>query len=108
MRFNDLFEYSEVDNAIVDLLIVLSAEGIDTISMEALIAELESQGHDVDEPSLFDELQNIPMVHNIKDNMISFHTSSKNANIQNIKDPEKDEKVIDKMARKKVKKELSK
>ena len=108
MRFNDLFEYSEVDNAIVDLLIVLSAEGIDTISMEALIAELESQGHDVDEPSLFDELQNIPMVHNIKNGIVSFHTSSKNANIQNVEDPEKDEKVIDKMARKKVKKELSK
>tara|TARA_B100000900_G_scaffold34967_1_gene26357 strand:+ start:17386 stop:17712 length:327 start_codon:yes stop_codon:yes gene_type:complete len=108
MRFNDLFEYSEVDNAIVDLLIVLSAEGIDTISMEALIAELESQGHDVDEPSLFDELQNIQMVHNIKNGIVSFHTSSKNANIQNVEDPEKDEKVIDKMARKKVKKELSK
>ena len=108
MRFNDLFEYSEIDNAVVDLLIVLSAEGIDTISMEALIAELESQGHDVDEPSLFDELQNIPTVHNIKDGIVSFHTSSKNANIQNIEDPEKDEKVIDKMARKKVKKELSK
>ena len=108
MRFNDLFEYSEIDNAVVDLLIVLSAEGIDTISMEALIAELESQGHDVDEPSLFDELQNIPVVHNIKDGIVSFHTSSKNANIQNIEDPEKDEKVIDKMARKKVKKELSK
>ena len=30
MRFNDLFEYSEIDNAVVDLLIVLSAEGIDT------------------------------------------------------------------------------
>ena len=108
MRFNDLFEYSEIDNAVVDLLIVLSAEGIDTISMEALIAELESQGHDVDEPSLFDELQNIPMVHNIKDGIVSFHTSSKNSNIQNIEDPEKDEKVIDKMASKKVKKELSK
>ena len=108
MRFSDLFEYSEIDNAVVDLLIVLSAEGIDTISMEALIAELESQGHDVDEPSLFDELQEIPMVHNIKDGIVSFHTSSKNATIQNIQDPEKDEKDIDKIARKKVKKELRK
>lgn len=108
MRFNDLFEYSEVDNAVVDLLTVLSAEGIDTISMEALVAELESQGLDVDEPSLFDELQNLNMVHNIKDGVVRFHTSSKGANIQHIEDPERDEKVIDKMARKQVKKELKK
>lgn len=108
MRFNDLFEYSEVENAVVDLLTVLSAEGIDTISMDALVAELESQGHDVDEPSLFDEIQKLDMVHNIKDGVVRFHTSSKNANIQHIKDPEKDEKVIDKMARKQVKKELKK
>lgn len=108
MRFNDLFEYSEVENAVVDLLTVLSAEGIDTISMDALVAELESQGHDVDEPSLFDEIQKLNMVHNIKDGVVRFHTSSKNANIQHIEDPEKDEKVIDKMARKQVKKELKK
>jgi hypothetical protein len=108
MRFNDLFEYSEVDSALIDLLTVLSAEGIDTISMKAVISELESQGHDVDEPSLFDEIQKLPMIHNIKDGVIRFHTSSKNANIQHIEDPEKDEKVIDKMARKQVKKELKK
>lgn len=108
MRFNDLFEYSEVDSALIDLLTVLSAEGIDTISMKAVISELESQGYDVDEPSLFDEIQKLPMIHNIKDGVIRFHTSSKNANIQHIEDPEKDEKVIDKMARKQVKKELKK
>ena len=72
MRFNDLFEYSEVENAVVDLLTVLSAEGIDTISMDALVAELESQGHDVDEPSLFDEIQKLDMVHNIKDGVVRF------------------------------------
>ena len=108
MRFNDLFEYSEIDSALIDLLTVLSAEGIDSISMEAVMSELESQGHDVDEPSLFDEIEKLPMIHNIKDGVISFHTSSKNANIQHIEDPEKDEKVIDKMARKQVKKELKK
>ena len=108
MRFNDLFEYSEIDNAVVDLLTVLSAEGIDTISMEALVAELESQGLDVDEPSLFDELQNLDMVHNIKDGVVYFNTSSMGASNMNKVDPEQADKKIKSMAKKQVDKELKK
>jgi hypothetical protein len=108
MRFSDLHEYNQVDNTVIDLLTVLSGEGVESIGLDALVSELDAMGMNVDSASLFDELQNLKMIHNIKDGVVYFHSTSQGASTLNKVDPEKDDKVVKKMAQKKVSKELKK
>ena len=108
MRYTDLFEISQVDSKIIDLLSILSSEGVESIPLEAIVVELVASGLDVDEQSLFDELQDLPIVNNIKDGIVYFHTSSMSASNLNKVDPEKSKKRVSAMAKKQVKKGLDK
>ena len=68
---------------------------------------MAKQGIDVDENSLFDVADNLAIVRNIKDDVISPITDSDAlSEILNKPDPEQQDKKIDKLARKQVKKEL--
>ena len=71
MRYTDLFEISVVDSKVIDLLSILSSEGVESIPLDALVSELVAMGVDVDDQSLFDELDNIPIVNNIKDEIVN-------------------------------------
>ena len=66
MRYADLFEITQVDSKIIDLLSILSSEGVESIPLDAIVTELLATGVDVDEQSLFDEMQDLPIVNNIK------------------------------------------
>jgi len=108
MRYADLFEISVVDSKVIDLLSILSSEGVNQIPLDALVKELTSMGVDVDDESLFDEITNLPIVNNIKDGTVYFNTASLQASNLNKVDPEKNKKKIKAMAKKQVKKELDK
>ena len=85
----------------------MAGEGINSIPIPVLVKELAKQGIDVDENSLFDVADNLAIVRNIKDDVIFFNTDSDaSAGDPEQKDPEAQDKQIDKLARKQVKKEL--
>ena len=65
-------------------------------------------GIDADAESLFDEIQNLPIVNNIKDGIVYFNTASLGASNMNKVDPEKNKKKVKAMAKKQVDKELDK
>ena len=67
---------------------------------------MAKQGIDVDENSLFDVADNPAIVRNIKDDVMSPITDSDALPGDEQKDPEQQDKKIDKLARKQVKKEL--
>ena len=108
MRFSDLIaENSDLQDAVLDLLTVMAGEGINSIPIPVLVKELAKQGIDVDDNSLFDVAQNLAIVRNIKDDVLFFNTDSDaSAGDPEQPDPEKQDKQIDKLARKQVKKEL--
>jgi len=108
MRYADLFEFSGIDSKVIDLLSVLSSEGVESIPLKSLVDELQAMGVDVDEESLFDEITNISIINNIKDGVVYFNTSSLGATNMNKVDPEKNKKKVKAMAKKQVDKELSK
>lgn len=109
MRYAELFELnSEVDSKVIDLLSILSSEGVDSIPLESLVKELKTMGVDADNEALFDEISNLPIVNNIKDGMVYFNTSSLDASNLNKVDPEKADKTVTNKAKKQVKKELNK
>lgn len=108
MRYADLFEFSGIDSKVIDLLSVLSSEGVESIPLTSLVDELRAMGVDVDEESLFDEITNISIINNIKDGVVYFNTSSLGATSMNKVDPEKNKKKVKAMAKKQVDKELSK
>ena len=108
MRYADLFEFSGIDSKVIDLLSVLSSEGVESIPLTSLVDELRAMGVDVDEESLFDEITNISIINNIKDGVVYFNTSSLSATNMNKVDPEKNKKKVKAMAKKQVDKELSK
>ena len=108
MRYADLFEISVVDSKVIDLLSILSSEGVESIPLDALVKELISMGVDADDESLFDEITNLSIVNNIKDGVVYFNTSSLGASNMNKVDPEKNKKKVKAMAKKQVDKELSK
>lgn len=108
MRIADIITESvDPKSAVLDLLTVLSSEGIDSISISALQDEMNKQEIDVDHNSLFDLLDNVAIVRNIKDDIVYFSTDSDRSSYTNTEaDPEKQQKTVSKLARKQVKKEL--
>jgi len=109
MRIVDIIrEVAEVDQEIIDHLSVLDAEGVNTIGIESLTNSLQQNGIAVDRDMVFDVLQNLAMVDNIKDDVVYFNSNSEQSGYANQVDPEKQDKTIDRMARKQTKKELSK
>jgi hypothetical protein len=109
MRFADLIrENSTIHDSILDLLTAMSGEGLDSVPLSALVAELNNQGIDIDEPGLFDNLSNLAIVRNIKDGIVYFNSDSDQSHYSNLPDPKKQEKQVSKLARKQVDKEIKK
>jgi hypothetical protein len=98
MRYADLIKAQ-----IIDMLAILTGEGLDTVSIEALQKELSSQNIDVDSATLIDIVTNLPIVNNVENNVVHFNRiEDPNAEVS----PEQQDKKIDNLARKQVKKEI--
>lgn len=102
MRYADL-----IKSHVVDLLTSLDAEGISTVAIDTLLSELNSLGNDFDKSTLIDVLNGFAIVKNIKDDIVYFNSDPHSTDFEPDQ-AEKDDKTIDKLARKQVSKELSK
>lgn len=109
MRISEIIlEDNMLRQQVLDLLVVASGEGIDSMSLDTLVKELETEGSTIDKSGLFDILNNLAIVRNIKDDVVFFNTDSDNSYGDPEPSPEKQDNTIDKMARKQVGKELDK
>ncbi len=109
MRITDIIrEVQEVDQTIIDHLTALDAEGLNSIGIDSLTSSLQKNGVAVDRDMVFDVVQNLAIVDNIKDDIVYFNSNSEESGYDNQVDPEKQDKTIDRMARKQTKKELNK
>lgn len=111
MRIADILsivESDEVANQVIDFLTIMDAENVDSIPLATLVKGLQNQGVTVDRDVLFDILDNLAIVKNIKDDIVYFNSTSDESEYGTDHDPEKDDKVVSGMARKQVKKELNK
>jgi hypothetical protein len=108
MRILDIIvEDNYARDAVIDLLTVLAGEDTDSVGLDVLQQELSANGIDVDHNSLFDLLDNLVIVRNIKDDVVYFNTDSEGSHHATMDvDPDKQDKQIDKMARKQVSKEI--
>ena len=82
----------------------MTAEGSTSLSLDTLEKTLDAQNMHVDEQELRDLLDSIPVVNTIKDDVVFFN---KNGDVD-APDPEKQDKTVAKLAKKKVDKEMSK
>ncbi len=115
MRINDIIlssiveDQNHINDAVLDIMSIMAGEGIDSVNFNMIIDNLKHQGIDIDEHALFDILDNLAIVRNIKDGVVFFNTDSDSSQNQYKEvDPKKDEKKVAKLARKQVKKELRK
>jgi hypothetical protein len=99
MRYNDLIRHT-----LIDMLSVMTAEEATSISLDTLEKTLDAQNMHVDEQELRDLLDSIPIVNTIKDNVVFFNIDGD----VDAPDPEKQDKTVAKLAKKKVDKEMSK
>ena len=82
----------------------MTAEGSTSLSLDTLEKTLDAQGMHVDEQELRELLDGIPVVNTIKDDVVFFN----NDGDVDAPDPEKQDKTVAKLAKKKVDKEMSK
>ena len=99
MRYNDLIRHT-----LIDLLSVMTAEGATSLSLNTIEQTLDAQNMHVDEQELRELLDSIPVVTTVKDDVVFFN----NDGDVDAPDPEKQDKTVAKLAKKKVDKEMSK
>jgi hypothetical protein len=104
MRFSEIVEdTSDIKSVIIDIISIASAEGMSSLSIDTIQKSLSEMGNDIDNSVLFDVLDSIPVIDNIKDDVVFFGRDGKYSS-----EPSKDQQDnhIDKMARKQVKKDI--
>ena len=83
MRYADLVtENLDIKDAVIDLLTAMAGEGVESMSLDSLVKELSAQGIDVDAHALYDLLDHIAIVRNIKDNIVYFNADSDQSHYQ--------------------------
>lgn len=108
MRFNEIIcedRNDDIKQSVLDLISVSSAEGMNSLSIDTIIASLDDMGMNVDHEMLFHLLDTLPIVNNIKDDIAYFGHDTETDSA-----PFKDQQAnkIDKMARKQTGKGLKK
>jgi hypothetical protein len=104
MRFSEIAEdTSDINRVVIDIIAVASAEGLHSLSIDTIHRSLSDMGNEINKDMLFDVLDAIPAIDNIKDDVIFFGNDGKAAD-----EPSKDQQDnhIDKMARKQVNKDI--
>ena len=105
MRFSEIVveDTSDIKSIIIDIISVEAAEGMSSLSLDTLAKSLAEMGNEIDHSLLFDILDSIPIVDNIKDDVIFFGRDGKSSSEPS---REQQDNRIDKMARKQVKKDI--
>tara|TARA_R110000851_G_scaffold306787_1_gene465267 strand:+ start:24 stop:341 length:318 start_codon:yes stop_codon:yes gene_type:complete len=105
MRFSEIVveDTSDIKSIIIDIISVAAAEGMSSLSLDTLAKSLAQMGNEIDHSLLFDILDSIPIVDNIKDDVIFFGRDGKSSSEPS---REQQDNRIDKMARKQVKKDI--
>jgi|TARA_B110000977_G_scaffold165757_1_gene213207 hypothetical protein len=105
MRFSEIVveDTSDIKSIIIDIISVAAAEGMSSLSLDTLAKSLAEMGNEIDHSLLFDILDSIPIVDNIKDDVIFFGRDGKSSSEPS---REQQDNRIDKMARKQVKKDI--
>ena len=93
-----------IRHTLIDLLSVMTAEGATSLSLNTIEQTLDAQGMHIDEQELRELLDSIPVVNTVKDDVVFFN----NDGDVDAPDPEKQDKTVAKLAKKKVDKEMSK
>lgn len=108
MRFSDIvLEEDNVTPAVIDLLAILAGEDTRSVPLEVVRDELIAQDIDIDDAALYDLLVPLDIVSKIEDDIVFFNTDSSNFSIgSEEKSREEQKDTVDRMARKKVDKEL--
>lgn len=101
-----LVESQDVQSAVVDLLVTMAGEELDSVSLDTLVGELSAQGVDADTNSLFDLLDSLPIVRNIKDGVVYFNTDSDSSHRSELPDQKKQQSQVSDLASKQVDKNL--
>lgn len=103
-----IYENSTTEDIVLDLLTTMAGEGLDSAPLSMLVDALSKQGVDIDATALFDVLENLAIVDNIKDDVVYFNTDSKASHYGSKPDPEKQDKQVSKLAKKQIDKEIKK
>ena len=105
MRFSEIVveDTSDIKSIIIDIISVAAAEGMSSLSLDTLAKSLAEMGNEIDHSLLFDILDSISIVDNIKDDVIFFGRDGKSSSEPS---REQQDNRIDKMARKQVKKDI--
>jgi hypothetical protein len=82
----------------------MTAEGATSLSLDTIEQTLDAQGMHIDGQELRDLLDSIPVVNTVKDDVVFFNKEGE----IDAPDPEQQDKTVEKLAKKKVDKEMSK
>jgi hypothetical protein len=105
MRFSEIVEdTSDITSVIIDIISMAAAEGMSSLSIDTIQRSLSEMGNDIDNSMLFDVLDSIPVIDNIKDDVIFFGRDGNTASDEPSKDQQ--DNRIDAMARKQVNKDI--
>ena len=101
-------DYSQnLEDDITNLLVAISAEGIGEVDMDQLKTDLQNMGYTIDTKSLFNIVSNLPVVSNASYNKIELVTDVDTSGEDPAQDTEDDDqKTVDDLADKQVKKDL--
>ena len=101
-------DYSQnLEDDITNLLVAISAEGIGEVDMDQLKTDLQNMGYTIDTRSLFNIVSNLPVVSNASYNKIELVTDVDTSGDDPAQDTEDDDqKTVDDLADKQVKKDL--
>jgi len=113
MRFSDfLAEDDMVRDAVIDIITIMAGEETHSLPLEAIQAELESAGIDIDNNALFDLLDTLPIVDNIQDDVVFFNVDgpahAAGMGGEEGMDAEQQQGTVKSMAQKQVQKGLDK
>lgn len=107
MRFNEivtLLEQMDPRQAAMDIMLAVAGEGLDSVSLEQMVAELGAMGIQANRETLYDMLVPLDMVDRIEDDVIYFYTTSPES--RGSQEKEKDDQTVSNMAKKKIDKEI--
>lgn len=107
MRFSEIIceDKDDIEQVIIDLISASSAEGVDSISLDTIRGSLQDMGMDIDHEMLFDLLDKMPIVTNIKDDVAFFGNDNE---VDSELSVDRQKMKVDSMAKQKVNKSFKK
>lgn len=101
MRFREILNESnseEIQNSIMDILVTIIASGVDEVETESLIDMLQGMGINISSEALKGELETIPMVYSVSDDIIRLGEQDPKTSIGNDSDVDFSKEKVSSMA----------